>query len=161
MELVATGGGRFAIRWRAVNAGSHTLVFVCANAVLRCSQRVEVHADGACAAATLLSVPPSGKILPMVWSSLQLRSAHARRQRLGRAVAPRSPPRDLAVPALSPEVDGARPRYPLHRCRDESGNASEVVESCRLAVKCEGLASTANLVLRERPGLDGAYEVPI
>ena len=47
------------------------------------------------------------------------------------------------------------------RCRDASGNPSELLEPSRLAVTCDGLAASSHLQLRERPGLDGAYEVLI
>ena len=47
------------------------------------------------------------------------------------------------------------------RCRDSSGNPTELVEPSRLAVTCEGLAATSHLQVRERPGLDGAYEILI
>jgi hypothetical protein len=45
------------------------------------------------------------------------------------------------------------------RCRDATGNASELLEPSRLSVTCEGLAAPTHLKVRERPGLDGAYEL--
>ena len=47
------------------------------------------------------------------------------------------------------------------RCKDAVGNPTELLEPSRLAVTCEGLAGPSHLKLRERPGLDGAYEVLI
>ena len=45
------------------------------------------------------------------------------------------------------------------RCRDAQGNPSELSEPSRLAVTCDGLAGPTHIHVRERPGLDGAYEV--
>ena len=47
------------------------------------------------------------------------------------------------------------------RCRDASSNPSDLVEPSRLAVRCDGLVADSHLLVRERPGLDGAYEVLI
>jgi hypothetical protein len=37
------------------------------------------------------------------------------------------------------------------RCRDASGNAAELLDPSRLAIKCEGLASEAHVQVRELP----------
>ena len=41
------------------------------------------------------------------------------------------------------------------------GNPAELLEPSRLGITCEGVADATHLKLREKPGLDGAYEVCI
>lgn len=116
-EVVHLGGGRYHVAWTATRAGEHSLLALVDGQLLRCSLRIEVHADGATAAATELFPPPNCRLLPQSWNILQL------------------------------------------RCRDASGNHSELLDPTRLSVTCEGLASVSHVKLREKPGLDGAYEV--